>query len=148
MSNFTAAMPTQPLRADALAGVRSRRILAVCFDLVLVSVLVALIWIVSIVLTLGLALLFLPPLYPIVAFFYNGLSVSGPKMATPGMRAMDLEMRMHDTGARVPFVNAAVQAVLFYVSWCFPPIFLVSLVDPEKRCLHDIIAGVVIVRRL
>ncbi len=148
MSNFVAATPTQPLRADALSGVRSRRILAVCFDLVLVSVLVALLWIVSIVLTLGLALFFLPPLYPIVAFFYNGLSVSGQKMATPGMRAMDLEMRMHDTGARVPFVNAAVQAVLFYVSWFFPPIFLVSLVDAEKRCLHDIIAGVVIVRRL
>ena len=148
MSNFVAATPTQPLRADALSGVRSRRILAVCFDLVLVSVLVALLWIVSIVLTLGLALFFLPPLYPIVAFFYNGLSISGPKMATPGMRAMDLEMRMHDTGARVPFVNAAVQAVLFYVSWFFPPIFLVSLVDAEKRCLHDIVAGVVIVRRL
>ena len=148
MSNFVAATPTQPLRADALSGVRSRRILAVCFDLVLVSVLVALLWIVSIVLTLGLALFFLPPLYPIVAFFYNGLSVSGRKMATPGMRAMDLEMRMHDTGARVPFVNAAVQAVLFYVSWFFPPIFLVSLVDAEKRCLHDILAGVVIVRRL
>jgi uncharacterized RDD family membrane protein YckC len=103
---------------------------------------------VSIVLTFGLALLFLPPLYPFVAFFYNGLTVSGARMATPGMRAMDLEMRMHETGARVPFVNAAVQAVLFYVSWCFPPIFLVSLVDVEKRCLHDIIAGVVIVRRL
>jgi uncharacterized RDD family membrane protein YckC len=147
MSNFVAATPTQ-LRADALSGVRSRRILAVCFDLVLVSVLVALLWIASIVLTLGLALFFLPPLYPIVAFFYNGLSVSGSKMATPGMRAMDLEMRMHDTGARVPFVNAAVQAVLFYVSWFFPPIFLVSLVDAEKRCLHDILAGVVIVRRL
>ena len=148
MSDFLAARPAQPLRADALAGVRSRRILAVCFDLVLVSVLVAILWIVSIVLTMGLALFFLPPLYPIVAFFYNGLSVSGAKMATPGMRAMDLEMRMHDSGARVPFVNAAVQAILFYVSWFFPPIFLVSLVDPEKRCLHDIIAGVVIVRRL
>jgi uncharacterized RDD family membrane protein YckC len=148
MSNFSAATPTQTLRADALAGVRSRRIIAVCFDLVIVSVLVALLWIVSIVLTLGLALFFLPPLWPIVAFFYNGLSVSGPRMATPGMRAMDLEMRMHGTGARVPFVNAAVQAVLFYVSWCFPPVFLVSLIDPEKRCLHDIIAGVVIVRRL
>ena len=57
-------------------------------------------------------------------------------------------MRMNNDGARVPFVNAAVQAVLFYVSWFFPPIFLVSLVDAEKRCLHDIIAGVVIVRRL
>jgi uncharacterized RDD family membrane protein YckC len=148
MSDFLAATPTQGLRADALAGVRTRRVLAVCFDLILVSILVALLWIVSIVLTLGFALFFLPPLFPIVAFFYNGLSVSGPKMATPGMRAMDLEMRMHDTGARVPFVNAAVHAVLFYVSWFFPPIFLVTLADAEKRCLHDIIAGVVIVRRL
>ena len=148
MSNSLTASPVQPLRADALSGVRTRRILAVCFDLVLVSSLVAVLWIASIVLTLGLALFFLPPLFPIVAFFYNGLTVSGPKMATPGMRAMDLEMRMHDDGARVPFVNAAVQAVLFYVTWFFPPIFLVSLVDAEKRCLHDIIAGVVIVRRL
>ena len=148
MSNAYAATPPNAMRVDALAGVRTRRILAVCIDLVLVSLLVAALWIVSIVLTFGLALLFLPPLYPFVAFFYNGLTVSGARMATPGMRAMDLVMRMHETGARVPFVNAAVQAVLFYVSWCFPPIFLVSLVDVEKRCLHDIIAGVVIVRRL
>jgi uncharacterized RDD family membrane protein YckC len=147
MSNAYAATPNA-MRADALAGVRTRRILAVCIDLLLVSLLVAALWIVSIVLTFGLALFFLPPLYPFVAFFYNGLAVSGPRMATPGMRAMDLEMRMQDTGARVPFVNAAVQAVLFYVSWCFPPIFLVSLIDAEKRCLHDIIAGVVIVRKL
>jgi len=148
MSNSLTATPVRSLRADALASVRTRRILAVCVDLVLVSILVVVLWIASIVLTLGLALFFLPPLFPVVAFFYNGLTVSGPKMATPGMRAMDLEMRMHDEGARVPFVNAAVQAVLFYVTWFFPPIFLVSLVDAEKRCLHDIIAGVVVVRRL
>jgi len=148
MSSFLAATPSQPMRTDGLAGVRTRRILAVCFDFVIVSVLAMLLWFVLVFFTLGLALFFLPPLWPIVAFFYNGLTVSGAKMATPGMRLMDLEMRMHDTGARVPFVNAAVQAVLFYVSWCFPPIFLVSLVDAEKRCLHDILAGVVIVRRL
>ena len=148
MSNLYSAASTGVMRPDALAGVRTRRIIAVCIDFVLVSLLVMALWLVSIVLTLGLALFFLPPLFPFVAFFYNGLTVSGSKMATPGMRALDLEMRMDDTGARVPFVNAAVQAVLFYVSWCFPPIFLVSLVDAEKRCLHDIIAGVVIVRRL
>ena len=147
MSNAYAATPNV-MRADALAGVRMRRILAVCIDLVLVSLLVAVLWIISIVLTFGLALFFLPPLYPFVAFFYNGLTVSGSRMATPGMRAMDLEMRMQDTGARVPFINAAVQAVLFYVSWFFPPILLVSLIDGEKRCLHDIIAGVVVIRRL
>ena len=148
MSNILTGAAPGAMRADALSGVRTRRVLAVCFDLVIVSMLVTLLWIVLFVLTFGLAWFFLPPLYPIVAFFYNGLTVSGPRMATPGMRAMDLEMRLHDTGARVPFVNAAVQAVLFYVSWFFPPIFLVSLVDAEKRCLHDIIAGVVIVRRL
>ena len=148
MSNVYATTPTNVIRADALSGVRTRRILAVCVDFVLVSLLVAALWIVSIVLTFGLALFFLPPLFPFVAFFYNGLTVSGRNMATPGMRALDLEMRMSASGARVPFINAAVQAVLFYVSWCFPPVFLVSLVDAEKRCLHDIIAGVVIVRRL
>ena len=148
MSNVYAARPTNVIRADALAGVRTRRILAVCIDFVLVSLLVAALWVVSIAVTFGLALFFLPPLFPFVAFFYNGLTVSGRNMATPGMRALDLEMRMNDLGARVPFINAAVQAVLFYVSWFFPPILLVSLVDGEKRCLHDIIAGVVIVRRL
>jgi uncharacterized RDD family membrane protein YckC len=148
MSNLFTAAPASVMRADALSGVRTRRIVAVCIDFVLVSLLVMVLWIVSIVLTLGLALFFLPPLFPFVAFFYNGPTVSGAKMATPGMRALDLEIRMDDDGARVPFVNAAVQAVLFYLSWCFPPVFLVSLIDAEKRCLHDIIAGVVIVRRL
>jgi len=148
MSQYSAATATQSLRSDALAGVRVRRIVAVCLDLVIVSILALLFWTASMVLTLGLALFFLPPLWPIVAFFYNGLTVSGAGMATPGMRAMDLEMRMHENGQRVPFVNAAVHAVLFYVSWFFPPIFLVSLVDAEKRCLHDILAQVVMVRRL
>jgi hypothetical protein len=57
---------------------------------------------------------------------------------------MDLEMRLTDS-ARVPFLNAA--AVLFYVSTMFPPVFLVSLVSANKRCLHDMLTGVVITRR-
>jgi len=145
MTNFVSA---PALRADALSGVRTRRILALVLDLVLVTILAAFIWVALLILTLGLSLILLPPLYPLVAFFYNGLTVSGAKMATPGMRAMDLEMRMDETGARVPFINAAAQALFFYVSWCFPPVFLVSLVDSEKRCLHDILAGVVLTRRL
>ncbi len=147
-NSFAAALPVRPIRADALSSERSRRILALCLDLIVVTILVALFWIAAIVMTLGLALFFLPPLFPIVAFFYNGLTVSGRNMATPGMRAMDLEMRLHSTGGRVPFLNAAAQAVMFYVSWFFPPILLVSLVDGEKRCLHDILADVIVVRRL
>src|ERR1700721_3716820 len=101
MSNAYAATPNV-MRADALAGVRTRRILAVCIDLVLVSLLVAALWIISIVLTFGLALFFLPPLYPFVAFFYNGLTVSGARMATRGMPARGLGTRLRDTGARGP----------------------------------------------
>ncbi len=147
MTDFSSAAPAD-LRADAFAGVRTRRVLALVLDLVLVSLLAGLIWLALLILTLGLSLIFLPPLFPLVAFFYNGLSVSGAKMATPGMRAMDLEMRMVDTGARVPFVNAAAHALFFYLSWFFPPLFLVSLIDSEKRCLHDILADVTLVRRM
>jgi uncharacterized RDD family membrane protein YckC len=134
------------LPAEALASVRTRRIVALVFDLILVSILSFSLWLALAVLTFGLSLLILPPLFPAVAFFYNGLTVSGYRMATPGMRAMDLEMRLTD-GTRVPFLNAAVHAVLFYVSTMFPPLFLVSLVSANKRCLHDMLAGVIIIRR-
>ena len=45
---------------------------------------------------------------------------------------MDLQVRMYDTGARVPFINAAAHALFFYLSWMLPPVFLVSLVDPKS----------------
>lgn len=134
------------LPPEALAGVRTRRILALGVDFIIVSILSFVIWLGLLIVTLGLSLLVLPPLFPLVAFFYNGLSVSGPRMGTPGMNAFDLEMRCMD-GSRVPFLNAAVHAVLFYISWMFPPVFLVSLLSSDKRCLHDMLAGVIVTRR-
>lgn len=135
------------LPAEALAGVRRRRIVALGFDLIFVAILSFSLWLALAVLTFGFSLFFVPPLFPAVAFFYNGLTISGYRMATPGMRAMDLEMRLTD-GTRVPFLNSAVQAVLFYVSTLFPPILLVSLLSANKRCLHDMLAGVIVTRRL
>jgi uncharacterized RDD family membrane protein YckC len=153
MSNFSgaggaASMAAPAFRSDALAGVRSRRIVAFCVDIVIVSIIALFVWTALFILTLGLALILLPPIYPLVAFFYNGLTVSGRRMGTPGMRLMDLEMRMLDSGARVPFINAAAHALFFYLSWMLPPVFLTTLVDQEKRCLHDMLAGVVVLRRL
>jgi uncharacterized RDD family membrane protein YckC len=150
-SGFWRAM-SQPLfapadlPAEALTGVRTRRILALGVDFLIVSCLSFTIWLALLVATFGLSLFILPPLFPLVAFFYNGLSVSGPHMATPGMRLMDLEMRRMD-GTQVPFLYAAVHAVLFYISWLFPAVFLVSLLAGDKRCLHDMLAGVIVVRR-
>ena len=136
------------LPMGALDGVRRRRVAAVALDLVLVSILAFGLWMALLVLTFGLSLVLLPPLFPFVAFFYNGLTVSGPSMATPGMRLCGLELRTDATGARVSFLMAALHAVLFYFSWTVPPILLVSLIAGDKRCLHDMLSGVIVVRRL
>lgn len=130
----------------ALDQVRSRRILAIGLDLVLISLITAGVAFGLFVLSFGLSMLVLPPLFPLVAFFYNGLTVSGPRMATPGMAFMDLEMRSMD-GGPVPFLQAAAHAVLFYVTSLLPPLLLVSLVTSDKRCLHDIVAEVIVLRR-
>ena len=144
---WSSAIPYAPrLPAAALAGVRTRRMAAIVIDLFIVALLSLGIWLGLGFLSLGLLWFVLPPLFPIVAFFYNGLTISGRGRGTPGMRAMDLEVRM-TSGAPVPFLNAAAHAVLFYISWMFPPILLISLFSPEKRCLHDMLAGLVITRR-
>jgi uncharacterized RDD family membrane protein YckC len=143
-----AVYPLAPLPASALAGVRRRRIFAILLDLILVSILSFAIFFALGLLTLGIAWLLLPPLFPVVAFFYNGLTISGWRRATPGMKAMDLEMRMTD-GSRVDFIHASVHAVLFYLSlYVFAPILLFSLFASDKRCLHDMLAGVIVLRRV
>ena len=132
---------------DALAGVRTRRMMALTMDFVLVSLIAGAIYLLLLVLTLGLSAFFLPPLWPIVAFFYNGVSMSGARRGTPGMRAMDLEASLYDSGATAPFLNAAAHGAFFYLSWFFPLVFLVTLVDSDKRFLHDILSGLVVTRR-
>lgn len=132
--------------APALEGVRTRRAMAVGLDLILVSGLSAALFFALFILSFGMSALLLPPIFPLVAFFYNGLTVSGWRMATPGMAFMDLEMRTMQ-GAPVPFLQAAVHAVLFYVTSMVPPLLLVSFVTSDKRCLHDILADVIVLRR-
>jgi uncharacterized RDD family membrane protein YckC len=131
---------------EALAGVRIRRIAALCLDFALVGFLSVILWVGLLVLSFGLSAFLLPPMFPLVAFFYNGLMVSGWRMATLGQRAMDLEVRL-TSGEPAPFLNAAVHGVLFYVTWLFPPLLLVTFVTSDKRCLHDILADVVVLRR-
>lgn len=160
MSNIggwnTAASPPYWYRpgppAAALEGVRTRRTFALLFDLVLITFISVGFFVVLLILgvvTFGLTWFLIPPLFPAIALVYNGFSISGRWMATPGMKAMDLQMRMMD-GTRVPFLNAAAHAVFFYLSWTIltPFILLVALFSHQKRCLHDIAAGVVVTRRL
>ena len=137
----------------ALAGVRTRRIIALLFDLLLISMIFWGLFVVFMILgvvTFGLAWYLIPALYPTIAIIYNGASISGPRLATPGMGLMDLEMRCTD-GRPTNFWQAAAHVILFYLSWAVaflaPVNLLTSLLNHDKRCLHDIVAGVVVTRR-
>jgi uncharacterized RDD family membrane protein YckC len=146
-SSFGSQVATPEIPAPLLAGVRTRRVLAICLDLVLVSLIATALFLILGLLTLGLSWLLLPPLFPIIAFFYNGLSISGPHQATPGMRAAGLQV-FNMNGGHVTFLEAALHAVLYYFSMTiFAPVILLSLLTSDKRCLHDMLAGVIVLRR-
>ena len=152
MSDMSYQRPAElVLPPRALEGVRTRRIFAIGFDLVFITIIVGVLFVALAFLglvTFGLTWLLIPILYPAVALLYNGLSISGWRRGTPGMRLMDLEVRQLD-GSRTPFIVAAVHAVLFYLSWTIltPLVLIVALVSRNKRCLHDMLSGVVVTRR-
>lgn len=146
MSNAVIFAP-RAYAGDAFAGVRRRRVFAWMLDVIIVAALTALVWTALMIATFGLSFLVLPPLFPIVAVIYYALTVSGEGRGSYGMRALDLEAALVDSGARAPFIEAAAQALLFYLSWLLPILFVITLVDSEKRYLHDILSGVVIFRR-
>lgn len=131
----------------AFAGVRTRRLAAWGLDLIVVALLTFMIGFAFAVLTLGLSLFILPPMFPVIAVLYYAVTVSGSGRGTYGMRAFDLEVVTYATATRAPFVNAAAQSILFYVSWGFPLLFVATLVDSDKRFLHDMLSALVVVRR-
>ncbi len=94
------------------------------------------------VVTLGLGFFLYPILFVAVAGLYFGLSVSGPFQATPGMRAMGLQMRRVD-GAPIDFLTALIHLVLFWIlnAVISPLILLVGLFTNHSRLLHDFALG-------
>lgn len=97
-------------------------------------------------LTFGLSWMALPLVFPLTAFFYNALTMSGSGRGTLGMRAMELEA-IDVFGKPLDFLVAGAHAVLFYVSMTFPPVLLVGLFNSQHRLLHDFATGVVLRKR-
>ena len=118
------------------------------------AVIIAVLWAIAIavvavlgIVTLGLAWLLFGLVFPAVGLGYNALTIGGPNSATIGQRMMGLEVRMWFGGKVTPLI-AAFHALLFWFSLVvFCPILLWAFFDPRKRCLHDILAGVVVTNR-
>ena len=132
------------------AGVIRKRSVAFIIDAVIITVLTVIAYMVVALLgiiTLGLAWLLFGLVFPVVGLGYNALTIGGPNSATVGQRLMGLEVRMWFGGKVSPLI-AAFHALLFWFSLVvFCPILLWAFFDQRKRCLHDILAGVVAINR-
>jgi len=133
---------------DLFEGVRTKRLLAFCIDaiavVILTGVAAVLVFILGIF-TLGLAWFFYAFLAQGVALLYTAFTLGGPNAATPGMRAMGLEMRLWYGGRPYPLL-AVMHLLLFWFSVALltPLVLLVSLFTDRKRLLHDLILGTVV----
>ncbi len=136
------------LNPQLFDGVRKKRFFACAIDIMAITVLSAIAYVVVGFLgifTLGLAWLLFPAIWPFIALAYTAFSLGGFNSATPGMRAFGLEMRLANGDRPYP-LYAAIHVLLFYFSVTIlsPFVLLVSLFSDQKRLLHDMVLGAVI----
>lgn len=134
---------------DLYAGVLTRRSIAFLLDAAAIAALTLIGWALVIalgVITFGLFWLLLWLVFPAVALAYTGFSLGGPHSATPGMRAMGIEMRQRDGGPMFALLAMA-HALIFWVSVAAltPLILLVGLFNARKKLAHDFLLGTVVI---
>jgi uncharacterized RDD family membrane protein YckC len=138
-----------PARFD---GILWRRSLAYLVDL---AILLGLLFLYKIALvfltvaTLGLLTPLLVLLAAIIPVAYHTLTIGSPASATLGMRLFGLEVMVWN-GGKPGYLQALLHTAVFYVTTSFTGglILLWPLFSNRRRCLHDLLCGTMVVRRL
>lgn len=137
-------------RPPGLRGVLMSRIFAFFVDAIIITILFYIFFMLFAILgfvTFGLTWFLIPPLFWLTALLYNGITISGRKRSTIGMRLFGIEL-VGTNGRNLGFLTAAVHAVLFYISVTVltPLILLVGLVREDRRMVHDLLTGAIALR--
>ena len=131
-------------------GVPLRRVWAWLIDLAAIAVIAGVLWVVLVtfgLLTLGLGLPLLG-LLPIVPFLYHAGFVASASAATPGQALMGLTVRRDEDLGQPSLVQAALFTLGLYVTLAAGVVWLaVALFTVRRRALHDMVAGLVVVRK-
>jgi len=140
-----------PLWEDTmLAGVLCRRCFGWLTDLVLVAMLVGALWSSLLLLglvTFGLGWWFLG-LVPLVPFAYHCLFLTAHMSATPGQALFGLLVRRDDDLGPPTLPQAVISTLVFYLTLATTGLLLlVALFTRRHRTLHDLVSGLVVVRR-
>jgi uncharacterized RDD family membrane protein YckC len=141
-----------PLLSDErlLGGVLLRRLAAWWIDVCLIAVLGVIAWVILVtfgVLTLGLGLPLLSVL-PLLPLAYNWGFLASGLQATPGQAMCDLIVVRDEDLGRPSVAEALVSTLCFYLTLAILVLLLaVALFTTRHRTLHDLGAGLVVVRR-
>jgi uncharacterized RDD family membrane protein YckC len=86
-------------------------------------------------------------LLPAVPPLYHFLSLASRLSATPGQALLGLRVRRNGDLGRPDMLEALVSVVGFYVTLALGAIWLaIALATTRHRTLHDLVAGLVVVR--
>lgn len=144
-------LPNPASSPELFESVLTRRVIAFFIDcaimmvlIVAVSVAVGLLGL----LTLGLAWLALPVIVPVVFVAYYAVTLGSHSRGTLGMRAMDIVL----TPTRDKPLDgwmAMLHVVVFWItcSVLTPFILAIGLITNRRQLLHDLLLGVLMVRR-
>lgn len=129
--------------------VRRRRVMAFVVDFLIIGALGVAAGIAVLFLgflTFGLGWLLFGGIFPVIVCLYTAVTLGGPNSATPGMQAMNLQMRTWYGEPIYPLL-ALVHVLIFYLSVTIlsPFVLLVCLFSDRKRLLHDIVLGTVVI---
>ena len=131
-------------------GVMLRRVWAWLIDALAIAVIAGVLWVLLVtfgLLTLGLGLPLLG-LLPVVPLAYHVGFVAAPGSATPGQALMGLTVRRDEDLGPPSLVQAGLFTLGLYVTLAAGVVWLVvALFTARGRALHDIVAGVVVVRK-
>ena len=139
-----------PDRREAMVeGVLTRRV-AFLVDGLICTAIIALLWLALLafgLLTLGLGLPLLG-IIPAVPFLYNWLSVTSGLSATPGQYLLGLIVRRdQDLQAPTP-LEGLIWTAGFVATLSLGAVwFAAALVTARHRTLHDLVSGLLVVRR-
>ena len=138
-------LPDPHSQGEFYADVPLKRFLAFLVD----TVLLLAITVVIVIFTLGLAVIFLYPVWWLLNFAYRSVTLANSS-ATPGMRLFAIEFR-NARGQRLDQAEALQHTLGFMLSITFFPVQLVSMVlmasSPRGQGLSDHVLGTVALNR-
>ena len=151
ISIIAPAQDMDPMRQPHLFnGITLKRIFAYGIDLVVVAVLVTVTWVATGllgILSFGLLLPLQALAVVLLPLAYHTLLIAGPASATLGMRLMDIRVVNAVDGVPPSGLQALILTVAFFGSVTLTGflVLIVALFNPQRRTLHDFLAGTVVI---